>query len=455
MTDEAPKSGGEELEALGLGAAGTNVRTAISFPPTYSNIQLIPIESIGIPPNRQRGNKLNGSGEGERISDPEISYGEVGFFGSILITQHNPPEGFDFRLVCGRRRLEAASGDDIPAQIITPHPGDPSPETMLESLELYEDYKRLNRDPINLMNSRARVAKLLAAKGLTQDEIGKRLGLKKQSVSETKSNSEFALAHPEEVEKCETEYDVKKARLKWQDKEAARHRWALQEITGVSFEIIHADFHEWAPRYRGPRFNLGHFDFPYGIGQDQFNQSSRTDARYDDSPEAFERLCDTLERYMDQIFDEDAPSIFWFPIKRIYEVRQRLERMPWQVNPHPLVWVKPTAGIIPVPDRTPRQCVEYAFLCSRGNRRIESKRNWEEGDPPRDRIHQSQKNEAVVEHFLSMLVTPTTRILDPTCGSGVAIRVAKRLGAEAGLGLELDRDFVLLAQDALAKEPGK
>jgi DNA modification methylase len=129
--------------------------------------------------------------------------------------------------------------------------------------------------------------------------------------------------------------------------------------------------------------------------------------------------------------------------------------MPWQVNPHPLVWVKPTAGIIPVPDRTPRQCVEYAFLCSRGNRRIESKRNWEEGDPPRDRIHQSQKNEAVVEHFLSMLVTPTTRILDPTCGSGVAIRVAKRLGAEAGLGLELDRDFVLLAQDALAKEPGK
>jgi transcriptional regulator with XRE-family HTH domain len=252
----------------------------------------------------------------------------------------------------------AARGFGIPAQIVTPHPGDPSPETTLESLELYEDYKRLNRDPINLMNSRARVAKLLAAKGLTQDEIGKRLGLKKQSVSETKSNSEFALAHPKEVEKCETEYDVKKARLKWQDKEAARHRWALQEITGASFEIIHADFHEWPRHYRGPRFNLGHFDFPYGIGQDQFNQSSRTDARYDDSPEVFERLCDTLERYMDQIFDEDTPSIFWFPIKRIYEVRQRLERMPWQVNPHPLVWVKPTAGIIPVPDRTPRQCVE-------------------------------------------------------------------------------------------------
>ena len=29
MTDEAPKIGGEEPEALGLGASGTNVRTAI------------------------------------------------------------------------------------------------------------------------------------------------------------------------------------------------------------------------------------------------------------------------------------------------------------------------------------------------------------------------------------------------------------------------------------------
>src|SRR5215472_5025719 len=96
---EVPEIGGEELETyLARKAPGTNVRTAISFPPTYSNIQLIPIGSIGIPPNRQRGSKLNGSGEGERISDLEISYGEVGFFGSILITRHNPPEGFDFRL---------------------------------------------------------------------------------------------------------------------------------------------------------------------------------------------------------------------------------------------------------------------------------------------------------------------------------------------------------------------
>ena len=70
-----PEISDEELETyLARKAPGTNVRTAISFAPTYSNIELIPIESIGIPSNRQRSNKLNGSGESERISE----YGDVG-----------------------------------------------------------------------------------------------------------------------------------------------------------------------------------------------------------------------------------------------------------------------------------------------------------------------------------------------------------------------------------------
>jgi hypothetical protein len=67
---EVPEISDEELETyLARKPPGTNVRTAISFPPTYSTIELIPIESIGIPSNRLRSNKLNGSGEGDRISE--------------------------------------------------------------------------------------------------------------------------------------------------------------------------------------------------------------------------------------------------------------------------------------------------------------------------------------------------------------------------------------------------
>ena len=60
---------------------------------------------------------------------------------------------------------------------------------------------------------------------------------------------------------------------------------------------------------------------------------------------------------------------------------------------------------------------------------------------PVDRFHQSQKNEAMMEHLLSAFVTNSTRLLDPTCGSGVAIKIAKRLGAHSALGLELDEEF--------------
>ena len=84
---------------------------------------------------------------------------------------------------------------------------------------------------------------------------------------------------------------------------------------------------------------------------------------------------------------------------------------------------------------------------------LSTKRNWFEGDPPDDRFHQSQKNEKMMEHLLTAFVTDSTRFLDPTCGSGVAIKIARRLGAHSALGLEFDRDSAVLAQAALRSEP--
>ena len=60
-----------------------------------------------------------------------------------------------------------------------------------------------------------------------------------------------------------------------------------------------------------------------------------------------------------------------------------------------------------------------------------------------------------MEHLLTAFVTDSTRFLDPTCGSGVAIKIAKRLGAHSALGLELDGDFAVLAQAALRSEAGE
>jgi DNA modification methylase len=53
----------------------------------------------------------------------------------------------------------------------------------------------------------------------------------------------------------------------------------------------------------------------------------------------------------------------------------------------------------------------------------------------------SEKPVTMLNHFMRMIVDNTTRILDPTCGSGNSIKGALALGANAALGIELSTEF--------------
>jgi DNA modification methylase len=122
------------------------------------------------------------------------------------------------------------------------------------------------------------------------------------------------------------------------------------------------------------------------------------------------------------------------------------------VNPYPLVWLKSdNAGIAPDPRRTPRQIYETALLCHRGERPIVRIVANAVAHPTEKSLHPSTKPEPVLQHFFTMLVDNTTRILDPTCGSGTALRVAEALGAEFVYGLDVDAEHVDNASVALRK----
>jgi hypothetical protein len=294
-------------------------------------------------------------------------------------------------------------------------------------------------------------------------EVARRRGISKQTASQIILDAEFLSLHPERCENCKTEKDVRETREKFQ--RALDQDEENRKLGGLpkSWEIRQDDFNVWAPAYTGPPFNFLHIDLPWGVGQDKFGQKSRTDEVYDDSPEVFELLCDTLQANFGRLVHEKAHGVFWFPIKWHQAILDRLMRMGWDdVNPVPFVWAKPSAGIIPrsrtetSPPRDLRQCYETAFICARGDIGLEPVRNWYPGDPPKDREHQSQKNEEMLEHLLRAFVDENTRLLDPTCGSGVAIRVAKRLKVRYALGLEISEQSSLLAQAALAKvKPGE
>jgi hypothetical protein len=309
------------------------------------------------------------------------------------------------------------------------------------------------------MHSRRRIAEIYEANGKSREQIAERFQISVSTLADSINNSRFAERFPDKVARCKNPDEVGEVRRLYNRAKGQKDLEELERLQGIlkprpAYEIVTQDFNRWPETYGGPPFDFVNADFSWGIGQDSFNQSSRTTGRYPDTPEIFDRLCGTLGVCTDRgIIAARAGMLFWCPasIDRMARDRDMLIRMGWEVRKRPVILIK-NRGILPRPDLDPRQCYETALVCTRGGFEIESKRDWAEGDPPKNRIHQSQKNEDALEHFFRMFVNERSRVLDPTCGSGVAIRVAKKLKVEYALGLEIDEEFAFLARAALEAE---
>lgn len=219
--------------------------------------------------------------------------------------------------------------------------------------------------------------------------------------------------------------------------------------------LIQTCFHEWAQTYTGPKFNVIHCDFPYGIDlhdSDQLQNNGTAHQTYDDGEEVFWELLATLADYQDTILSTSAHMIFWYSMKfhdRLADATRRL--LPtWTFDEYPLVWLKSDSrGIAPDVTRRPRRVYETALFGWRGDRRTLRLVNNAYAAPKEASAHPSTKPEPMLRHFLSAIIDPNTRLLDPTCGSGSAIRAAESLGAEYALGLERDPEFLADAQAKL------
>lgn len=215
--------------------------------------------------------------------------------------------------------------------------------------------------------------------------------------------------------------------------------------------IIRANFNEWAPSYSGPLFNLIHCDFPYGINSHKSEgQNSALEVDYIDSPATFWHLYYTLRNYIDNICTPSAHMIFWFSPNIYCEVQSALSRLEgFRFEEHPLIWMRgENEGIAPDPSRRPRRVYEMAFFGWRGDRPlIRTKANIVQAPSVRA-DHPHEKSETALRHFLEMVVDANTHLLDPTCGSGSALRAASALGAARVVGLDTSEEYVHAASRA-------
>lgn len=204
--------------------------------------------------------------------------------------------------------------------------------------------------------------------------------------------------------------------------------------------FVNADVMDWIESYNGDPFNFLHVDFPYGINFDKVKAARKSNpGRYADSPEDMRELVEFLPRIPTA---SKAHMLFWFsPIHYAY-VKHTLQSQGWKVHDFPLLWIKSdNSGILPDRRREGRRVYEMAFQCSKGDRFIVRPVNNAYSGPQSRYGHPSEKSLDMLEHFFRMFVDSSTIMLDPTSGSGNAVRVAHRLGAKRVLGVEADSEY--------------
>jgi ParB-like chromosome segregation protein Spo0J len=367
-----------------------------------------------------------------------------------------------FDLVAGERRLLACR-DILGWDRISVQYTNELNEKELRKIELEENVKRLNVEwkdeclAINEFNELCRVDD----PSWTQDKTAEAMGLSKGAVSQKINAAKKILAGNERIIAAKEFSKARGIMKRERDHEVAAEQEAVRDILfpdapKQAEAILTANFLEWAPAYSGPRFNFIHCDFPYGIGADKFNQGSApTHGGYDDTPETYWALIDCLRNNLDRIASDSCHLLFWFSMDWYTETLELLRR-DWEVTPFPLIWFKSDGmGILPDPSRGPRRIYETAFLGHRGDRKVVRAVSNAYGAPTDRTIHMSIKPEPMLRYFFGMLVDEHTRMLDPTCGSGSAIRAAESMGAAQAVGLEMNEEFAenarLLLRQARAR----
>lgn len=224
------------------------------------------------------------------------------------------------------------------------------------------------------------------------------------------------------------------------------------QIRTADQDISVGDALKFMETFNGDRFNLIHCDFPYGVGMHKSEQANAESwDTYEDTPEIYFNLLETMLRSRKQIMAPSAHILFWFSMEYYSETLSLFAKIAPDlvVNKFPLIWHKSDGrGILPDPERGPRRIYETALLITAGDRKIVQATGNAYAAPTMkaEADHISMKPEPVLNHFFRMLVDKSTALLDMTCGSGTALCSAERLGAYRVLGMDTDEKSVEIAR---------
>jgi ParB/RepB/Spo0J family partition protein len=364
-------------------------------------------------------------------------------------------------LVMGERRLEACRSIGS-MQIDVKYTDEDDPDLLL-GMEIAENIKRKDfnwRDEYRAVYNYY-VRRRAKDPSFTQEQCGKELCIDQRSVSDRLKVVRGWLDGDQEIiDASQPSIAInilgRRNRRANEEMQEELQRILFPEEPVAPDPILNLDFNKWAATYDGPKFNFIHCDFPYGINADKHNQGgAKTHGGYRDTFETHRTLCESLCDNLDRLCLTKCHFMFWFSMHNYHWTLKFFEGRGIEFDPFPLVWMKSdNSGIIPNPDQGPRRIYETAFFGSRGGLPIVRATNNAIGEAAETdkRDHMSTKPVPVLQHFFKMFVDSSTLMLDPTAGSGNALKAAKSLGASYVLGLEENKEFCEDANRALRKE---
>lgn len=427
---------------------------------TSGNFSTIPVNSILIEREERQRREL------KNIEELAESIREHGLINPIVITKE------EYKLVAGERRLTAhklLGFDQINVQF-----AEDLNEYQLHIIELEENIRREDLTWQDQTDAIARYHKLKSEEhggewsqektaeelNINQSTIARNLLVKRamdEGVEEVIKADKFTTAANFAQRRMERKKTAALRDLRQQSQPASAESETVltsDDIPAPSrhAEILNKSFLNWSKDVQATPYNLIHCDFPYGVsaGDTKGQSGAKNFGGYEDNPEIYFELLESFCNRLDNFCAPSAHLVFWFSMDYYQETLETLSTAGWSISPFPLVWFKSdNSGILPDANRGPRRIYETALFGRRGDRPIVRATGNAVASGVTKKFHMSEKPTSVLEHFFRMLVDETTVMLDPTCGSGNAVKVAEELGANWATGLEINAEYVEGAKENL------
>lgn len=212
-----------------------------------------------------------------------------------------------------------------------------------------------------------------------------------------------------------------------------------------------------------PEMDENQFDFiltdpPYGIGADSDGYRDRTvhHHNYDDSPENAKAILQTILTEGFRITKPKANLMIFTDIKHFHWLCEAASMMAWSPWRFPIIWQKSVAeGLVPWGRNGFIHTYDVIFFATKGRRGL--------NEPlldilnfPRvsrsDRQYAAEKPVPLLSKLIEHATLPGDIVFDPCAGSGSTLVAAKLLKRHA-LGLEIDQSVVDLANMRINEEP--